>query len=281
MQADFNTPCECCEYRQYVRGGFFVSARPQDPIRRIPHALPGGNMQAAVFMEDGLPAPPPGINVFYGHRNEGNTDPSDQYLPNRANGCRYRGNDFPGLSNVVPPAQGGFALVFRGVIVDTCNGNKEVRSSQWTVSCLQPAPAAAARANAIASTITVDPDFANECMVTKEAVVVSTLPDGSPITLDLTMCSQDMTVLAATVSIANGDGSASVFSSDVTLGITDLSSGTGLSILAQPSGELPQTAAASGGSAHAVYDFSAPAGNSVHVSLSFRGAAFEFDATLQ
>ena len=142
MEADFNAPCACCEYRQFVRGTFTVNGR------NVQHLLPdpaGGPARPMLprpaagapndnFLEDGVVNAPAGVNTFYGHRSEGNTDTTDRYLPDRPDGCQYRGNDFPGIRANTGDT---FAvdLDFRGQIIDTCNGNAVKNTVEWTVNC--------------------------------------------------------------------------------------------------------------------------------------------------
>jgi hypothetical protein len=146
MEADFGSAgagctCSCCEYRQYVRGTFTVNGRPIQhlvpnpaggaPIPMKARPAPGG---ADNFLEDGIPSPPAGVNVYYGHRSEGSADTTDTYLPDRATGCQYRGNDFPGIK----AASGTTYTVdldFRGQIIDTCNANNVANTADWTVTC--------------------------------------------------------------------------------------------------------------------------------------------------
>ncbi len=65
------------------------------------------------------------------HRNEiGALD--DQYLPKRADGCEYKGYDFPGIAGAAG-ATFDINLEFRGEIIDVCNGNKVLLSKTWQV----------------------------------------------------------------------------------------------------------------------------------------------------
>jgi hypothetical protein len=143
MEADFRGPnCACCEYRQFVRGTFVVNGRAvrhllPDPAGgaprpMLPRPAPGSGNDN--FLEDGFAAPPAGINSFYGHRSQGDTDPSDRYLPDRATGCQYRGTDFPGI-RAASGATFTVDLDFRGRVIDTCNGNVVKNFNEWTVRC--------------------------------------------------------------------------------------------------------------------------------------------------
>jgi hypothetical protein len=129
MEADFggaSAPCmcKCCEYRQYVRG--YVKYR--DQIQR--HMLPSGELSATDFKEDGITSPPPGPH--FGHRDEPEAA-DDRYLPARADGCEYRGSDFPGLTGA-PGERFEIKLEFKGEIIDVCDNNKVVQSATWVVS---------------------------------------------------------------------------------------------------------------------------------------------------
>lgn len=94
MHAQFPRYCGCrhFEYRQFIRGHLRV-------IRgRVVHdqgaafsTLPAGRINTA-WQEDGHTGVP---SVNFGYRSRA-TSADDRYLPNRANGCRYRGSDTPG-----------------------------------------------------------------------------------------------------------------------------------------------------------------------------------------
>ena len=142
MEADFTATCACCEYRQLVRGTFIANGRtvrhllpdpaggPARPM--LPRPAPGSPDDN--FREDGVASPPAGINKFYGHRNEGNTDPNDLYKPDRATGCQYRGADFPGLNGPSGTTY-SIELDFRGQIIDVCKSDAVKKTNDWTVSC--------------------------------------------------------------------------------------------------------------------------------------------------
>jgi hypothetical protein len=146
MEADFGSTdpgctCSCCEYRQYVRGSFSVNDRPvrhlvPNPAGGAPVPMRARPAAGAAddFLEDGIPSPPAGINVYYWHRGEGSTDGSDTYAPDRATGCQYRGTDFPGVKSA-PGSTYSIDLDFRGQIIDLCNGNQVKNSADWTVTC--------------------------------------------------------------------------------------------------------------------------------------------------
>ncbi len=147
MEIDFDSSgagcvCSCCEYRQLIRGTFtangtnIVHLLPNPaggaPLRMLPRPATGATDDN--FLEDGIPTPPSGTNVYYGHRSEGSTDSTDTYLPDRATGCQYRGNDFPGLTGPTGMTV-SIDLDFRGQCVDTCNANASVQQNDWTVTC--------------------------------------------------------------------------------------------------------------------------------------------------
>lgn len=135
MNMDFtNDPatgclCECGEYRQFVRGYFrTIEMNGNRTDRR--HVLAGGAvMSESLFQEDGGNGAP-----GYGHRNSvyrvnPNRDPdeqegyNDRFLPDRANGCQYRGTDNPGVmvgDGYPPGATVIVHLDFMALPVDTC-----------------------------------------------------------------------------------------------------------------------------------------------------------------
>jgi hypothetical protein len=147
MEIDFESTgagctCSCGEYRQLLRGSFVVSGTtivhllPNPavgaPVKMLPR--PAAGATADNFLEDGLTGSIGSANVYYGHRSEGSTDTTDQYLPDRATGCQYRGNDFPGITSAVGTIV-SIDLDFRGQSIDTCNGNAVSQQNEWTVTC--------------------------------------------------------------------------------------------------------------------------------------------------
>ncbi|HVR47270.1 MAG TPA: IPT/TIG domain-containing protein [Candidatus Binatia bacterium] len=149
MEIDFDSTgpgcvCSCCEYRQFVRGTFTVNGVTKvkmlrnpaggPPLKLLPR--PAAGAASDNFREDGLVTPDPGMNVWYGHRAEPiTTDTTDIYQqPDRATGCQYRGNDFPGYAGL-PGTTVSIDLDFRGQVIDTCNGNAVVQQIEWTVTC--------------------------------------------------------------------------------------------------------------------------------------------------
>ena len=115
--------CHCCESRQYIRGSFTYNGQT------IPHSLPSGLLDPIDFKEDGVVGHAYGPH--FGHRNQRSAS-DDQYLPTRADGCEYKGCDFPGIVGVTG-ATFDINLEFRGEIIDVCNGNKVLLSKTWQV----------------------------------------------------------------------------------------------------------------------------------------------------
>lgn len=145
MDATFDSAsgtCSCCQYRQYVQGRFrrngrqvtHLMASPDGgpPRRMLPRPRTGGDGN---FREDGIVSPRAGVNVFYGHRDEGTTDPTDRYLPHRNDGCTYHGTDAPGWRDVPETDFVETDLDFLGRIIDVCDGDKVVGEARWSVSC--------------------------------------------------------------------------------------------------------------------------------------------------
>ena len=119
--------CTCCEYRQEVKGFFKLNGR------KLRHMLTGGqSLSETVWREDGFRIPINGVmtDLHFGHRDEHEL-PDDRYLPRRADGCTYSGNEYPGLTGA-PGAQFEIDLQFRGSIIDTCSG-KTVQTKTWSL----------------------------------------------------------------------------------------------------------------------------------------------------
>jgi Hemopexin len=133
------------EYRQYVRGSFAVNGtalvhglpgvNPGDPPRTM-MPTPAAGSAVDNFLEDGLVTPPAGANVFYGHRLDvaGNSDTTDQFLPDRIAGGQYRGNDFPGISTAAGNVH-AVNLDFLGQAVDSATSGEVLQSANWSVNC--------------------------------------------------------------------------------------------------------------------------------------------------
>jgi hypothetical protein len=126
------SPCECncCEYRQFVRG----SIRTRLPGRQLEtqtHMLTDGPLDPNVWKEDSVPnGRGPGMPGRYGHRSDGNY-PGNTY---ENNGCSYRGHDFPHIQGK-EGTEYDIDLQFKGQIIDTCNGNAVKRENTWSVRC--------------------------------------------------------------------------------------------------------------------------------------------------
>lgn len=112
MEADFTTGakrchCNCCEYRQFVRGTF-TDGNGQAVI----FDLPSGPLDASAYREDGRIGEFALTNHgFYGHRAE--STPGDEY-PGKG-GCQYRGTETAGC----PPTDTAH-LEYVGLVIDRC-----------------------------------------------------------------------------------------------------------------------------------------------------------------
>jgi hypothetical protein len=116
--------CSCGEYRQYIRGSFTKNGRP------VVHALCGGNLEQKVFNEDCVIQG--GTNYRYGYRSLSFATSKFTHL-DQATGCRFEGFDAPGITGASGERL-AVNLDFQGALVDTCNGNKVLASSSWSVS---------------------------------------------------------------------------------------------------------------------------------------------------
>lgn len=116
--------CSCCSYRQFVKGAFVFKGKDFQH-RMGPDA--GDFLNRTKFKEDGGKSAGKWVN--YGHR--GDEKPGDKY---DKKGCQYNGWDRPGFG-VKKGTQYSMLLVFRGRIIDTCNGNKELPPKRtWGLS---------------------------------------------------------------------------------------------------------------------------------------------------
>ncbi len=125
IRADFTRPipcnCSCGEYRQYVRGTFTANGRP------VTHRLgPGRVLHPTNFQEDGDVS----LGTVYGHRSVRGT--KSRFTPDQAGGCRFEGEDEPGISSS-SGTRVAMNLGFRGDLIDTCRGNAVLTSSSWSV----------------------------------------------------------------------------------------------------------------------------------------------------
>jgi hypothetical protein len=99
----------CCEFRQYVKGGFYLWGI------RIPTPMNNGrSLDPKVWQEDGM------NGKRYGHRSDPNNPPLDVYTMDRANGWKYSGRDAPGMSCIRPGTPYKIELHFKDFILDTC-----------------------------------------------------------------------------------------------------------------------------------------------------------------
>lgn len=116
--------CSCGEYRQYVRGSFTRNGSP------VTHALCGTNLDPRTYQEDcGIFG---GRTYKYGYRS--NPFATSKFTgPDQATGCRFEGSDAPGITGSSGDRL-AVNLDFTGALVDTCNGNRVLASSAWTVS---------------------------------------------------------------------------------------------------------------------------------------------------
>ncbi|MBN2118651.1 MAG: DUF4157 domain-containing protein [Anaerolineales bacterium] len=124
---DIGCRCYLGEYRQMVRG----FAERDDATGVMRNADPPGlALDRTKYQEDLR-----GGVARYGWRSEpiGNTDP-DQFLPDRATGCEYKGSDSPGMENVKPGEHCRLRFEFRGGPVDARMRSVEIGSwSSWVV----------------------------------------------------------------------------------------------------------------------------------------------------
>jgi hypothetical protein len=126
MRATFDTaiPCTCAngEYRQYVRGSFTAGGRT------VNHMLgPGRPLDPSTFQEDGDVA----AGTVYGHRAVPGT--KSRFRPDQAGGCRFEGEDEPGISAASGTAV-AMNLDFKGDLIDTADSNRVVTTASWSVA---------------------------------------------------------------------------------------------------------------------------------------------------
>jgi hypothetical protein len=104
--------CDCCEFRQYVRGYLELNGVAIAP------PVPGFNL--FLWNEDQDSA---GMN--YGHRTQPAED-GNRYVPDQANGCIYVGRDAPGIYGLSSGDDYFIYYEFVDVIIDTCNDDEVV-----------------------------------------------------------------------------------------------------------------------------------------------------------
>jgi hypothetical protein len=122
--SDDGCACKCCEYRQMVRGRVTQDGKDVD-VKVI-----GGLLHPTVWREDArLDHRGHGTLEGYGRRRLV-SDITDDYLPDRADGCEYRGQDAPNI-----PIDGNWKMnvEFEGRVVDVCNNERIVASHRWRV----------------------------------------------------------------------------------------------------------------------------------------------------
>lgn len=141
VDAQFSSRCNCSEfqYRQFIAGVATGSRGgvSQDLSTSFPH-IPGGSLPTA-FREDGM-TQCAGVN--YGHREQASQDRTttrcgenrymdDAGATDQANGCTYRGEDFPALTvNGLNTGDDVDLLIeFRGEIQ---RNGRTVQSKRWT-----------------------------------------------------------------------------------------------------------------------------------------------------
>lgn len=169
IDAEFNEPCHCCEYRQYMVGRrvfqrrirtldeiqppIWVNVPVENPISHappptgiypVPTMLPGmipvpflPINRGAYFVEDCRYYPDTGWEC-YGRKDQ----PAYDWDSYSADGCSYHGEDAPGHVDIFDFVQnrrfGSFVeykvkIYFLHQIVDTCNDNRVVMSKNGSV----------------------------------------------------------------------------------------------------------------------------------------------------
>jgi hypothetical protein len=131
--AQFSVPlpilcdCGCGEYRQFVRGSIRVGGREAATTC-------SGPMDPKNFVEDcATGAPVPGGKVIMGHRDTPLPQISVYTDPDQATGCRFVGDDFPGVVDVQKAEFVEMHLDFQSKLVDTCHGDAVLAQSAWGV----------------------------------------------------------------------------------------------------------------------------------------------------
>jgi hypothetical protein len=135
--SEFSSRCDCADfqYRQFIRGhARRIRGGVTTDISNAFANIPGGQLPAN-FVEDGDTTDNP---IHYGHRNQrADTTPEDHYINDRdaddqRNGCRYRNEDFPGLTGITNVLTGDvfdLDINFRGEIQ---RNGRTVETRQWT-----------------------------------------------------------------------------------------------------------------------------------------------------
>lgn len=122
IDATFSPTCECCEYRQYVRGWFFINGN------YWPNTLYGGNtLSPSVFYEDGCADGA----YAYGHRDAAHECGGGHY-----SGCSYSASDQPGVQNLSSGDTYEYYLDFYGVIINNCvSPPVQLAYRSWSIEC--------------------------------------------------------------------------------------------------------------------------------------------------
>src|SRR4030095_14514642 len=106
--------CACCcgEYRQFVKG--FVKINGTKQKKKLFNGKP---LSETAWTEDSDDK-----NHPFGHR-ELSEDVNDKFIPDRKNGCLYRGFDTPGITDLAVAGKRVEAVLeFRGQTFDRCQG---------------------------------------------------------------------------------------------------------------------------------------------------------------
>ena len=107
-----NGCCNCCEFRQYIRGYAEVDGVAMSP------PVPGFNFLGWNEDQDV-------DGMHYGHRDERAED-GDRYVPDQDRGCIYVGRDAPGVYGLASGDDYFIYFEFVDVIIDTCNDDEVV-----------------------------------------------------------------------------------------------------------------------------------------------------------
>ena len=109
-QDDPGCACSCGEYRQFVRGFVKINGTKQTK----------NSFNGKVLSETDWTQDSDAKNHPYGHRDL-SEEVNDKFVPDRKNGCLYRGFDTPGIAD---PSVAGkrveAALEFKGQTFDRC-----------------------------------------------------------------------------------------------------------------------------------------------------------------
>jgi hypothetical protein len=127
VEAHFSGACRCCEYRQEIKGLAWVRRRGSDVWEDIGMQIGGfAELDRDDFLEDGK-------RWFrYGHRRGQQNILEDSYLPDRQNGCTYKGRDLPNIHGLSLGDSVHLDLVFHGRIIDVCTGKPKWEKT-WRV----------------------------------------------------------------------------------------------------------------------------------------------------